>query len=245
MAILGIHTQRRNRVLVPTKNADQFIGICHIEGSEKMVKKNYIISEVTRKKMSDAKIGKHLSEEHKKNISNSLKGERSPWFGKHLLEETRKKLSESNKGKHSGKEHPFFGKHLTEETRKKISNTLKGNVPWIKGKHHSEESRKKMREIFKGRPCPMKGKKHSQESRKKMSESKKGKKRNIILSQETKDKLRAGRLGKYHTEETKLKISQNRIGKAVGEKNTNYRRIFPIEYREKIEKNYKQEWLSK
>ena len=56
-------------------------------------------SEETRKKMSDAKIGKpsprkgkHLSEEHKKNISESSKG-------KKMSEEARKKMAESKKGK--------------------------------------------------------------------------------------------------------------------------------------------------
>ena len=55
--------------------------------------------------------GKHLSEEHKKKMSEAKKG-------KHPSEETKKKLSESHKG--------MKGKHHTEETKKKISEAKKG-----------------------------------------------------------------------------------------------------------------------
>ena len=71
------------------------------------------------------KLGKHLSEESRKKLSESKKG-------KHRSEETRKKISESKKGK-----------HLSVETRKKLSES-------IKGKHRSEETRKKMSESHKG-----------------------------------------------------------------------------------------------
>jgi hypothetical protein len=54
--------------------------------------------------------GKHLSEETKKKISESHKGEKNPNFGKHLSEETKKKMSEAR-----------LGKKITEETRKKLS----------------------------------------------------------------------------------------------------------------------------
>ena len=42
-------------------------------------------------------------------------------LGKHLSEETRKKLRESKKGEN----HPMFGKHLSEETRTKLSEAIK------------------------------------------------------------------------------------------------------------------------
>ena len=51
--------------------------------------------------------GKHLSEEHKQNLSTSLKdavkGEKNPMYGKHQTEETKKKKSESMKGKNKDK----------------------------------------------------------------------------------------------------------------------------------------------
>ena len=102
--------------------------------------------------------GKHckpLTEEHRRKISEALKGIK----GRPLSEEHRKKLSEAHKGK------PTWNKGK------------KGlQASWIKGKHHSEESRKKMSEALKGRQAWNKGKSDylSEESRKKMSESKKG-----------------------------------------------------------------------
>ena len=53
--------------------------------------------------------GKHLSTEHRKNLSEALKG-------KYQSEEARKKLSEARKGKHH-----------SEESRKKIAEARKGN----------------------------------------------------------------------------------------------------------------------
>ena len=43
--------------------------------------------------------GKKMSEEYKKKISESKKGEKNPNYGKHFSEEHKKKLSEANKGK--------------------------------------------------------------------------------------------------------------------------------------------------
>ena len=62
------------------------------------------------------KLGKHHSEESRKKMSESKKGEKCYIFGKHLSEETRKKMSESKKGKHP-----------SEEARKKMSESKKGS----------------------------------------------------------------------------------------------------------------------
>ena len=109
-------------------------------------------------------LGKHNSEETRKKMSESNKGEKCYIFGKHHSEETRKKISESNKGENN----PMFGKHHSAETRKKLSEARKG-------KHHSEESRKKISEALNGKPAWNKGKQHSAEARKKMSEAQNGK----------------------------------------------------------------------
>ena len=45
--------------------------------------------------MSEAKTGKHHSEESKKKISESLSGEKAYWYGKHHSEEYGKKISQS------------------------------------------------------------------------------------------------------------------------------------------------------
>ena len=60
-------------------------------------------------------LGKHHSEETRKKISESKKGENNYWFGKHHSEETRKKISEAHKGKNH-----------SDETRKKMSEAHKG-----------------------------------------------------------------------------------------------------------------------
>ena len=82
---------------------------------------------LTRKHMSEAKLGMVITVEHKKKISKANKG-------KHRSEEYKRKMSEARKGK-----------PLSEETRQKIS---KAN----KGKHRSEEYKRKMSEARKGRP---------------------------------------------------------------------------------------------
>lgn len=114
-------------------------------------------SEETKRKMSKTRTGKPLSEEHRKRISEGMRGEKNHNFGKHPSEETRKKLR-ARKG-------PNLGKHFSEEHRKKLSIAKKG-------KHHSDETRRKMSEARRGRD---KGKRKSEEARKKMSEAKTGK----------------------------------------------------------------------
>lgn len=75
--------------------------------------------------------GKHLSEETRQKIGESLKGEHNPMFAKHLSEETRRKLSEAKKGKQKSEEwkrkisEAHKGKHLSEETRRKMSESQK------------------------------------------------------------------------------------------------------------------------
>ena len=57
----------------------------------------------TKAKMSAVKKGKKLgpmSEEHRKNISEAMKGKPSPNKGKHRSEEIKSKISKAHKGKH-------------------------------------------------------------------------------------------------------------------------------------------------
>jgi len=104
-----------------------------------------------------------MAESTKKKLSESLKGRTSCVKGKHLSEEHKRKISESNRGKkypnrinwNEGKKmseikpdyvHYMQGKHLSEETKKKISNSHKGSIPWNKGKTgvYSKETVAKM-----------------------------------------------------------------------------------------------------
>ena len=57
--------------------------------------------------------GMSMPEEAKQKISNSLKGDKNPFYGRHHSEETKKKLSESRKGK-PGTKH-------TDESKRQIS----------------------------------------------------------------------------------------------------------------------------
>jgi hypothetical protein len=92
--------------------------------------------------------GKHLSEDHRRKLSEAKKGNKSN-RGRHFTEEHRRKLSEAQKGK---KNHNF-GKHSTPETRQKMSEARKGSVTWNKGKTgvYSEETRRKISETMKKR----------------------------------------------------------------------------------------------
>ena len=129
----------------------------------------------------------YAREQHRKSMSEAMKGENnpmygihrrsedSPMFGKHHSSESRKKMSESRKGENN----PFFGKHHSEETKKKIGEANKGRPAWCSGKHLSEETRKKISESWDYE-------KHiTEEFRRKISESHKGKHH----SEETKKRM--------------------------------------------------------
>lgn len=79
--------------------------------------------------------GKHLSDEHKRKISESNKG-------KHISEEQKRHHSEVMKGKSAWNK----GKsgYLSEESRKKMSEAKKG-------RRHSEEWKKRMSETISGK----------------------------------------------------------------------------------------------
>lgn len=157
-------------------------------------------------------IGK-LSEETKRKISESLKGENNPNYGKHRSEETKKKISES----HKGDKHYNYGGHLSEEHKNKIRNNAKrGEEHHLYGKHLSNEVKRKLSESHKGKVIsdnakismsnaqkkrfenpenhPMYGKFHSEESKKRISNATKGESNPFY--------------GKCHLEETKKKIGK-------------------------------------
>lgn len=114
-------------------------------------------SEETRRKLSEANKGKHLSEEVKRKMSESHKGRP----GHPQSEEAKRKISEAGKGRKSWNS----GKHniYSEEAKRRISEAMKG-------KHHSEETKRKISDASKGNKYRL-GKHHSEETRRKMSES--------------------------------------------------------------------------
>jgi len=116
--------------------------------------------------------GRKLSEEHKKNLSISLKGKKKKYKKRKITLKTYesrrgRKLSDEHKQKISDelkKNHPFKGKHHTEETKLKISKTLKGFK-------HTKETKKKISQARLKEKHSFYGKTLSIEHRQKLSES--------------------------------------------------------------------------
>ena len=89
--------------------------------------------------------------------------------GKHHSDETKRKMSESLKGE----KNPFYGKHHTEETKKKLSEAKKGKNPWNKGRTASIEARDKMSKSHKGKKLSEEHRKKIADAAKKRWENKK------------------------------------------------------------------------
>ena len=77
-----------------------------------------------------------------------------------MTEESKKKLSESHKGQKAWNK----GIPTSEETKKKISNSEKGRKAWNKGVSCPEEIRKKISESLKGKPFSEERKRNISES---------------------------------------------------------------------------------
>ena len=99
----------------------------------------------TKEKMRAKKIGIPLSEEHKKNLSISHKGQ---------IPNVTPESKEKNRQKH-------LGKKASEETKEKMSIAHRGKATTT-GMKHSDETKEKMSDAHKGKP-------KSLETRKKMS----------------------------------------------------------------------------
>ena len=74
------------------------------------------LSEEHKKKISETHKGKLFSEETKRKMSEAKIGKPSNSKGKHLSEETKRKMSEAHKGKPNN----FTGKTHSEETKRKM-----------------------------------------------------------------------------------------------------------------------------
>lgn len=115
----------------------------------RMLNTGKVLSEETRKKLSEAKKGKHVEvtpamREAYKRLSEKLKG-------RVITEEHRRKISEAKKGctpwnkgmkMPDDYKHPLLGKHHSEETKKKISDAHRGM------KQTLEQRRKKSKKVI-------------------------------------------------------------------------------------------------
>ena len=119
------------------------------------------------------KIGFHHSEESKRKISENSA---CIWQGKHLPEETRKKISDSLIRYYSEGNVPWIkGRKHTEETKAKLRKPRKlkeGHTSWNKGLKESEESKKKRGKAI---SKALIGRKLSKEHRRSISKSLLGK----------------------------------------------------------------------
>lgn len=85
----------------------------------------YHHTEETKNKISELQTGRRLTEEWKKHISESLKGNNAYWYGKTFSEEHKKHLSESHLGQESAR--GMLGKKHSEETKRKMSESRMGH----------------------------------------------------------------------------------------------------------------------
>lgn len=113
------------------------------------------LSDIHKKRLSEANKGKKASAATKKKMSDTRKGMPSPKKGIPISEAHKKKISEANIGK-KGKPH-------TEETKKNLSEVNKG-------KKHSVATKRKMSASQKGKSH----KKPSEDGRKRMSAGQQG-----------------------------------------------------------------------
>lgn len=154
-------------------------------------------SEETRKKMSEAKLGRRyvMSENHKRAISRSK-------LGHEVTEETRIKLRAKRKlqpgiphteeakiaisMKNSGTGNGMYGKKLSDEIKKKISEAQRGKIV-------SEETRKKISMSNKGKArqpwsSELREKMKNRPVRK-LTEEERARRRGRVMSEETKRKI--------------------------------------------------------
>lgn len=101
------------------------------------------MSEETKEKIRQKRIGVTLSEETRHLLSRKLSGEKNPWYGRKHTDEELEKMSANRKGKCAGENNYWYGKHLSEETKLKISKSKTGKTA-------SEETRRKLSEAHLG-----------------------------------------------------------------------------------------------
>lgn len=108
----------------------------HPEEKRKLSKRRKGVksSDETKKKLSKSHSGIKRTEEWRRKISESNSGENHWAYGKTFTEEHRKRLSNSIKGVMAGKNHPLWGKKMSEETRRKMSEKQKQRWQDIKKK---------------------------------------------------------------------------------------------------------------
>lgn len=148
------------------------------------------ISEESRQKRSEIAKSLWENDEYRNKVVGKRSGELHWCYGKHRDEETREKISKSL----SGENHPNYGKHLSDETKGRISEKNKGKAFRL-GAKNSPEHNKKISDANKGRFVGEKSPNYGKPSYNKGNHH----------SEEAKEKIRLGNLGKIVSDETKEK----------------------------------------
>lgn len=134
----------------------------------------HIVSEETRKRMSEAHMGLQSGMKGKHHTEESKEKNRIAHLGKSPSEETRKKLSKANRGRKMPDgfgervSKTMTGRKLSEEHKKKLSEAKKGKPSNRKGAHLTEEQKQHLREVAKANYKPL-----TEEQRQKISEASK------------------------------------------------------------------------
>lgn len=114
----------------------------------------------TKEILRQQRLGTIHSEETKHKISESLTGEKNPFYGKKHTEKTKRIIGKKNSGKYEDR----FGKEKSNEIKSKLSDALKGENNPFYGKKLSKEHIEKRtttvieRGSYKGKNNPMYGK---------------------------------------------------------------------------------------
>ena len=198
-----------------------------------MPKKGYKQSPEHLEKNRQARLGKTVSEETKRKMSESKSREKNPRFGVTLSDETKAKISAATMGRnagvprpehvrkaigdaHRGAKNKFFGKPLPDELKAKISAATSGGKNHNFGKKFSKETKEKLAVAHRGL-------KPSEETLQKMRDAQSGDK--------------AKNFGVSLPESTRIKISESRIG----EKNPSWRGGISFEpYCQKFNREFKE-----
>lgn len=158
--------------------------------------------------------GLHHTEDEVRRMSERQKGKTgalNPMFGRHHSEETRALMSMARKGKRKSEEHKRkIGAAQTGEL-----NHMFGKHPANFGKPMSEGQKLKLSLAMKGKPSNRLGKRCTEETRLKISLARKGKSKGNTYAlghkhtEETRERMRAAKIGHLVTEETRRKTSES------------------------------------
>ena len=99
------------------------------------------LTEESKRKMSEAALGRKHTEETKRKISEAQSGEKNSRYGIKVTEETKRKMSEIASINQSGEKNNMYGKKHTEEAKRKMSETKLGKIPWNKGKKYTHNEK--------------------------------------------------------------------------------------------------------